>query len=751
MAYTNNVTQDYNVPMGRYKTPDGQEYISKIGYAYNDAYYQQLIKEHKYDDAVKYMKNFTFTDQNFNSKYQASIASLSQTGAYYKALSNRLTSDQMDLWEFQNNLYVDNGFDGLEDNKYVKQFQDFKKFLGSHVLYNTDNEDNPYYHMDSYATHLALGFPSGKTYLFGWGWKGDWLMDKLGIDYGEDEGNTLGNYINRLGLSKEDLEAQGIKIDTDKNGVSAVLFDKSNPLANRLIVEYMRLQKDYPQFQGTFGAVGQGGMIQGLKENGKGGYDIVSEVNFNDDMYSDTYKNAREKQNNTYYRYELDAQTGNLNKVTAPTYLALIDNKKILLEHQQELKQGASEEDLIVKYGGWAKDNHVNYMSDDESDSSDGGDHELWYRDQLGIASSQFDDSVNINLPANTWLYQDYMAKTVYAAEDLVKSIDELKNDENANKEYTSIIGGELYDETERIRELYTAGYIDESTYYKEMALAKNSKIKQLKSTPLVTANVTCYTNLGNEEGDRTLNEADHDELAEISRKISNAADGDISLQAMVSNGQIGTLITLKSEYKDKDKTELSDPVQLFVPGMFLEDAQNTLNQDTSTRAFLEVNTIIDNNSSYTLDDGNVIEADSAGNLQLYEVMGEDKTTGRRIINNITPISKEDAAHLINKSLIKEGLAEELPYRYMNTNGEIVDSNAFEARSRIEVLAAANELYPDVPLTRADGTSFTEDELFHHKIKEDEVPQFTWNKVRSIYDLYDNLMTSASRFIKSTY
>lgn len=731
-----NYTKNTGKPV--YASDSGEQYTSRSGDAYDESYYKKLLRERDYDGAVRYLKGFKFVNTDYNAQYQASIASLQQEGARYKALAGKLTDDQLQLYDFMENVYKPEGVDNLLNNKYAKGFENFKDMLGSRVVFTKEGDKN--YHEDPY--NLSNYTIRARA-------------DKLRF-YFPKEGKTFDEFLSNSNLTEKDLIDNGIEVK-NMNGSyhdKYITFDKSNAISNKLIVDYIEFQQSFTSFPQP-----NKGRIQGLRENYRGGYDVVDEIYFNENFEpSQEYLDFRNGETSTYEKYYGEYGYDN----SKPTYVdaktALKENHKILKEHKDELvfrsNNGLSNpyssrgvynneiadliedseldfainrNEILKKYSG--------YIKTEKSVDSYDEDYALGER---GNASGRLEFDIDEKIRFC------YNGANLVAGKGaiLLKDLEDLKKEESFYKEYTSVLGGNLSDATERLREMHEQGLIDDSTYYKEMALAPKSLVKELKSMDLELEE-EAYTNINNKQGDRTLVEANPDDLAELSRRISNAADGDLILQAMVSNGKIGTLITLKSEHRDGDtKKELLDPVQVFVPNLFLDEARNTLNQDTASRSVVEVNNMIDNDGTFTLYDGNMIGANSKGEL----VMNEYDAKGNLKKSYI--IDKNTAVHKVNESLIREGLVDGLIDKYTNGDGTLVYKDAFEQEARIHIMAAADELYPNTPLVDRNGTPFTAEALFHHKIREQDVPAYMWNKIKEIYDLYDTVMTNASLHIR---
>lgn len=308
------------------------------------------------------------------------------------------------------------------------------------------------------------------------------------------------------------------------------------------------------------------------------------------------------------------------------------------------------------------------------------------------------------------------------------------KNDLDT-KQYSSTVGPIISDELSSLREALDKGQITD-TQYNNQARAMAPHVFSAIYT-LGSSNYEMYTNNFNDEDtDETLVAAENKNRAELTKLINNYDPKDIDVSAMVSNGKIGALITLKGTGNEtqSDKND-GRRIQIFVPGLLQEEAQAKINRNTSTRAAQEINSMIDWGYSYKLRNGYEISTDGVGNFM----------KGSEIIDKQTAIQE------INKDMIMQDALHNLKFQYMNTKGDIINNTKYEQMAKLLAMNAVSDVYGDIKLnvdnntktvTLSDkfGNVYNQDDIFDRNIKEDETQYEVYDRLNDIYAIYNELM-----------
>lgn len=302
-------------------------------------------------------------------------------------------------------------------------------------------------------------------------------------------------------------------------------------------------------------------------------------------------------------------------------------------------------------------------------------------------------------------------------------------------KDYSSSIGPMISDELSSLKAMLNSGQIDD-TQYNRQAKAIAPHIFSAINT-LGSSNYEMYTNYLNEEPtDETLVPVENKDRANLANLISSYAPKDIDVSAMVSNGKIGTLITLEGtgNETESDKND-GRRIQIFVPGLLQEEAQAKINRNTSTRAVQELNSMIDWGYSYKLRNGSEIGVNNKGQFT------KDKEV----------IDKQSAIQEINKDMIMEESLANLKFQYMNPDGNITDNLKYEEMAKLLAMNTVSDVYGDiklnidynsskVALSDKFGNIYNPDDIFDRKINENETQYEVYDRLNEIYAIYNELM-----------
>ena len=302
-------------------------------------------------------------------------------------------------------------------------------------------------------------------------------------------------------------------------------------------------------------------------------------------------------------------------------------------------------------------------------------------------------------------------------------------------KDYSSSIGPMISDELSSLKAMLNSGQIDD-TQYNRQAKAIAPHIFSAINT-LGSSNYEMYTNYLNEKPtDETLVPVENKDRANLANLISSYAPKDIDVSAMVSNGKIGTLITLEGtgNETESDKND-GRRIQIFVPGLLQEEAQAKINRNTSTRAVQELNSMIDWGYSYKLRNGSEIGVNNKGQFT------KDKEV----------IDKQSAIQEINKDMIMEESLANLKFQYMNSDGNITDNLKYEEMAKLLAMNTVSDVYGDiklnidynnskVALSDKFGNIYNPDDIFNRKINENETQYEVYDRLNEIYAIYNELM-----------
>lgn len=183
--------------------------------AFDENKFNQLISNRQYNDAADYAAQFHFNDPETQKAHENDIINLRRNGRVLGAIYGRV-KDPTDLAKitFADNVFIDGGLERSGNNDLNTAFENIKSKIGSTV----DENGN----VVNEASTLEIIFEPKKNKLLGI----DWLMP--------DNDNNIENFYKNSGLNVNTLRDNGVEV-INKDGRTILRFDKSNPLANKIL------------------------------------------------------------------------------------------------------------------------------------------------------------------------------------------------------------------------------------------------------------------------------------------------------------------------------------------------------------------------------------------------------------------------------------------------------------------------------------------------------------------------------------
>lgn len=184
-------------------------------YSYDQNVLDSKIANGDYEGAINYARQYHPTDPAKLKAWNDCIDELERNGRIVNAIYTKVdTKDKQDKIEFYNNVFLPSGGIVNPKNDVANKFKDMKKDIGSKY-----DENGNYLE----ATKLSVSFAPEEQSLFG--------LDFL---YPDNKYN-IDNFYKQSGLNRQILEQQGVTITKDSNNNTVLTFDKSNPLANKIL------------------------------------------------------------------------------------------------------------------------------------------------------------------------------------------------------------------------------------------------------------------------------------------------------------------------------------------------------------------------------------------------------------------------------------------------------------------------------------------------------------------------------------
>nr|DAG97173.1 MAG TPA: Short C-terminal domain [Crassvirales sp.] len=325
---------------------------------------------------------------------------------------------------------------------------------------------------------------------------------------------------------------------------------------------------------------------------------------------------------------------------------------------------------------------------------------------------------------------------------NMISDADEAKTEafsalDMAEKDYSSTVGPSLDDNLEQLNQLLATGQITQQEYNQQRKIVGSILDQAIRS--LGSGNYEMFSNAYNDEStDETLISLDNTQRSEIIQSITAANPKSLHFNAMVSNGQIGTLVTIDADEVDSNKINDEDTRnqvkrrrrQIFIPGFMSELAQEKINRNTSSRAVQEINSMQDYGYGFKTTDGREIYSSIDGR---FWCDGQE-------------ISKDEATKAINKTMIIEDATNNLKYQFTNKEGTMYDTDGYENMARAIAVKAANELHPEIPF----GDKVTVKDIFDKKgagptVADEYASKMQYqlyDKYQDVFDIYDKIMAA---------
>lgn len=304
-------------------------------------------------------------------------------------------------------------------------------------------------------------------------------------------------------------------------------------------------------------------------------------------------------------------------------------------------------------------------------------------------------------------------------------------------KDYSSTVGPSLDDNLEQLNQMVATGQITPQEYNQQRKVVGSILDQAIRS--LGSGNYEMFSNAYNDEAtDETLVSLGNKQRSEMIQSITAANPKSLHFNAMVSNGQIGTLVTIDADEVDSKNINDEDTRnevkrrrrQVFIPGFMSELAQEKINRNTSSRAVQEINSMQDYGYGFKTTDGREIYSSMDGR---FWCDGQE-------------ISKDEATKAINKTMIVEDATNNLKYQFTNKEGTMYDTDGYENMARAIAVKAANELHPETPF----GDKVTIKDIFDKKgagatVADEYASKMQYqlyDKYQDVFDIYDKIMAA---------
>lgn len=244
---------------------------SKMDYAFNKQYYDDLIADNRYQDAANYLSNYEFTDVERQKQQLSDIENIRRQGKIVEAVYKKVEDPAMlRRIEEADLIGTPGAYDRLR----------YKKDASGSLLYNTEEQFEEAYPLmakykrlldsvgstkDNQATSYSLTFSNKLVGLFD-------------IDaFAKDSSYNLNTFLNGLQMSLDDLKTKLGKENVsynEKTGETTIYIDKNHELALPALMQIPYQTRDANKV-----------FIQGYDKNGNKINRKIGSLGLNSDVY----------------------------------------------------------------------------------------------------------------------------------------------------------------------------------------------------------------------------------------------------------------------------------------------------------------------------------------------------------------------------------------------------------------------------------------------------------------------------------
>lgn len=273
-------------------------------FTFDDSHFQKLIDDREFQAAYDYGMQYSFDNHEKQREYEHYLKTILRDGRKIEAVYRNIDEIYYPIIDFKNAVTTSGGLEKLSsDNEYANKFIEYKKSLGSG------------------ENRLSVKFEPQVQKL--------WGIDFLKRDNTEA---SIEKFYKDTGFNKQMLEANGVSVRL-KNGCTYLEFDKSNDLANQIL---LNVNDDVSVHYST---------IRGIYEDGTYTDDDQHSTISYSDAYRPLYRPSNLKLMQDLYKSAVNLEKEAYNTASAPikqyssTYVPLFAED--IQELNKQLNNGA--------------------------------------------------------------------------------------------------------------------------------------------------------------------------------------------------------------------------------------------------------------------------------------------------------------------------------------------------------------------------------------------------------------------------
>ena len=316
---------------------------------------------------------------------------------------------------------------------------------------------------------------------------------------------------------------------------------------------------------------------------------------------------------------------------------------------------------------------------------------------------------------------------------DSSKALTEAAIEDNSTTEESTTRFGYLSNDVANIEQRYAAGLINNETYNLMMKMANEKYTTAIAG--LVASHQVMYSDWNDTNSD-TMTRVEGQDATDLINYISQNLKGNtVRFEAAINGSEVGTYITVDAK-EGTDNKEGHPRVTVFIPNFLTDEVNAKINQNTNSRAVLELNDMERYNYDYTLSNGKVLRPTYNRNGDFYI---RDKG---RPLEESDFISREEALKEMSLDVFMEGSGM-FRNAFTSESGRLLNRDGFEQVVKGAITKQINETYNESePLSVED--IFDDDSYVDGAYSPDpESTQYQkYRKINKALELYYRILNS---------
>ncbi len=327
---------------------------------------------------------------------------------------------------------------------------------------------------------------------------------------------------------------------------------------------------------------------------------------------------------------------------------------------------------------------------------------------------------------------------------DKSKNFSDTVVEDNVSTEESTTIFGYLSSDVANLEEQLAAGKISREDF--NLLIKRADDYYMTKIAQLTGSHYTIYSDWNDSKSD-TMSEVTGEDKTDLINYISqHIKGGTVRLSAAINGSEVGTYITVDADPGSGSQNEgARDRVSLFIPNFLTDEVNAKINENTNSRAVLEMNDMERYNYDYELPSGNVLRPsyNNAGDFYIRR-----KGTP---LEEAELVSRREALEEMMFGTFLEEAADKFKLAFTSADGRLIDRDRFEELVKKAVVGQVNQTYTDSePITKEaafDSTQYLDGKYI---IDPTNTQYQKYRKVKKALQLYYEILNSV-KYMENEY